>query len=138
MAGIQDLIRANEDGTISFGDSTLKEKAKKDGFLHDGDLYKVKTFREITKLEKNENFLFESVPGTEVREFLETEDGISFLLAGPEDAEVTVGLSDETEYTVSIDGKLAGTMTTGIGGKLTFGVELAGRTQPAEVEITRS
>ena len=32
-----------------------------------GDLYKVKTFKEITKLERNGMFVYESVPGTSSR-----------------------------------------------------------------------
>ena len=43
-----------ENGTISFGDYTLASKTKVEGFEFQGDLYKVKTFNEITKLEKNE------------------------------------------------------------------------------------
>ena len=53
-----------EDGTISFGDYTLSTKAKLDNFEHQGDLYKVKTCQEITKLERNGMFVYESVPGT--------------------------------------------------------------------------
>ena len=43
-------------------------KTKKDGFEFQGDIYKVKTFKEITKLEKNGMFVYESVPGTAVEE----------------------------------------------------------------------
>ena len=64
MAVIKELIREEADGTISFGDYSLSEKAKKDGFSHDGDTYKIKTYKDITKLEKNEMFVYESVPGT--------------------------------------------------------------------------
>jgi hypothetical protein len=137
MAGIENLIRANEDGTLSFGDDTLAEKQKKEGFAHEGDLYKVKTYSEITRLERNEGFVFESVPGTVVREFSETEDGMSFLVDGAEDAQITVGLADETDYEILIDGKSIGRITTDLGGKLSFGVELTGRTTPAEVTIRR-
>ena len=48
-----ELIRSEADGSISFGDYKLSAKAKLDNFEHQGDLYKVKTFYEITKLEKN-------------------------------------------------------------------------------------
>ena len=67
MAVIKELIRTEANGTISFGDYSLDAKAKLDNFEHDGDLYKVKTFREITKLERNGMFVYESVPGTAVR-----------------------------------------------------------------------
>ena len=66
MAVISELLRSEADGTISFGDYTLSAKAKLDNFEHQGDLYKVKTCREITKLERNGMFVYESVPGTAV------------------------------------------------------------------------
>ena len=59
MAVISELLRSEEDGTISFGDYTLSTKAKLDNFEHQGDLYKVKTCQEITKLERNGMFVYE-------------------------------------------------------------------------------
>lgn len=53
MSVVKELIRTEADGGISFGDYELAAKAKKSDFEHRGDLYKVKTFKEITKLEKN-------------------------------------------------------------------------------------
>ena len=53
MARVEELLRTEKDGTISFGDYTLASKTKLDNFEFEGDLYKVKTFAEITKLEKN-------------------------------------------------------------------------------------
>ena len=52
MAVIRELIRTESDGTLSFGDYTLAEKSKIEGYEFEGDSYKVKTFKEITKLEK--------------------------------------------------------------------------------------
>ncbi len=72
MAAVKELLRAEEDGTLSFGDYTLADKTKLDGFEFQGDLYKVKTFSEITKLERNGMFVYESVPGTAVEKFLAT------------------------------------------------------------------
>ena len=69
MAAVKELLRAEADGTLSFGDYTLGSKTKLDGFEFQGDLYKVKTFSEITKLEKNGMFVYESVPGTAVEKF---------------------------------------------------------------------
>ena len=47
MAVIEDLIREEGDGTISFGNYKLDQKAKKSDFKHNGDLYKVKTFSDV-------------------------------------------------------------------------------------------
>ena len=78
MTVVKELIRSELDGTLSFGDYTLDTKTKKDGFEFQGDIYKVKTFKEITKLEKNGMFVYESVPGTAVEHFEVSEDVISF------------------------------------------------------------
>ena len=93
-------------------------------FRHAGDLLKVKTYNEITKLEKNGMFLYESVPGTSVLHFQENEAGVEFVVEGDEDAQITIGLTDDTEYEVFVDGKSIGTMKTGLGGKLSLSVEL--------------
>ena len=124
MAVISELIRVESDGTISFGDYSLDEKTKLKGFMHEGGSYKVKTYKEITKLECDDVFVYESVPGTSVSNFEKKEDGARFLVEGYEDAQVTLELEVETEYEVIIDEALTGTMKTNLGGKLSFSVEL--------------
>ena len=59
MPGIKELLRSENDGSISFGDPSLDNKSKLEDFKHAGDLLKVKTFKEITRLEKNGSFLYE-------------------------------------------------------------------------------
>lgn len=126
MAAISELIRTEANGTLSFGDYTLGAKAKLDNYDFNGDKYKVKTFKEITKLERNGLFVYESVPGTAVSEFHQTENTVEFTVEGPEDAQITLELEEESEYEISIDGKSAGTMKTNLGGKLSMSVELEG------------
>ena len=110
-----------------------------DGFEHAGDILKVKTFHEMTKLEKNGLFLYESVPGTSVLNFAEKEDGVEFVVEGDEDAQIAIGLTDDTEYEVFVDGISTGTMTTGLGGKLSLSVELetAGEVPVKVVKVTK-
>lgn len=124
MAVIEELLRGETNGSISFGNHKLAQKAKVEDFQHAGDLLKVKTFRDITKLEKNGMFLYESVPGTSVLNFTETENGVEFVAEGDEDAQITVGLEEDTEYEVFVNGKSVGTMATGLSGKLSLSVEL--------------
>jgi len=124
MAVVEELLRSEADNTISFGNHKLTAKAKLEDFQHAGDLLKVKTFGEITKLEKNGMFLYESVPGTSVLNFKEQENGVEFIVEGDEDAQITLGLIDDTEYEVFIAEKSMGTMKTGLGGKLSLSVEL--------------
>lgn len=136
MAIISELIREESDGSISFGDYSLAAKSKKDDFKHAGDLYKVKTFKEITKLERNGAFVYESVPGTAVNSLKLSENGVSFLVEGFEDAQVTLELEPETEYDIKVDGNDAGTMKTNLSGKLSLSVEIdEGKLIP--VEVTR-
>ena len=124
MTAVKELLRANEDGTISFGDYTLPSKTKKEGFEFEGDIYKVKTFSEITKLEKNGMFVYESVPGTAVEGFRAEESGVSFQVSGKEDAQFTLELEADSEYTVYIDDVNAGKMKTNLSGKLSVSAEL--------------
>ncbi len=126
MAIVQELLRAEENGAISFGNHKLNTKAKVEDFEHAGDLLKVKTYNEITKLEKNGMFLYESVPGTSVVNFVETATGVEFTVEGDEDAQLTIGLLEETEYEVYIAENNVGKMVTGLSGKLSLSVELAG------------
>ena len=125
MAVVEELLRAESDRTISFGNHKLAEKAKLEDYEHGGNLYKVKTFKELTKLEKNGMFAYESEPGTSVNRFEETENGITFTVEGDEDAQITVGLEEDTVYKVYVDGANIGEMKTNLSGKLSISVELA-------------
>lgn len=136
MAVVEQLLRAENDGTISFGNHKLAQKAKLENYENAGDLYKVKTYVTMTKLEKNGMFVYESVPGTSVLNFSESEDGVSFVVEGDEDTQITVGLQDETEYEVFVNGASAGKMKTNMGGKLSVSVELAGAGE-VNVKITK-
>ena len=120
------MIRAESDGSICFGNYELKEKTKLENFEHNGDVFKVKTFKEITKLECNDNFVYESVPGTAVTGFKENEGGVEFSVEGENDAQITLGLLENTEYSVYVNGNSIGKMSTNLGGKLNLSVELSG------------
>ena len=124
MAVVSELIRSEADGTISFGDYTLPQKSKLDNVKHAGDLYKVKTFREITKLERNGMFVYESVPGTTVLHLKASENEMEFQVEGAEDAQITLELEPEKEYDIKVNGVDAGQMKTNLGGKLSLSVEL--------------
>ncbi|PNV61104.1 endosialidase [Clostridium sp. chh4-2] len=124
MPVIEELIRTGENGTISFGNYKLEKKTKVEDYDFHGDLYKVKTFYEITKLERNGIFVYESVPGTTVEDFEVTDDGVTFKVEGNKDAQLTVQLDDDTEYEVYVDDVIVGGMKTNMSGKLVASVEL--------------
>ncbi len=136
MAIVKELLKNEADGSISFGNYSLDKKAKLEDFKHKGDLLKVKTFKEITKLEKNGMFVYESVPGTSVFDFNETDSGMSFKVYGEEDAQITLGLMDDTEYDVTVGDDKAGTMKTGLGGKLSLNAPLS-KDEGIEITIKR-
>lgn len=124
MSGIKELIRTEEDGTLSFGDYELAQKTKRSDYEYNGDLYKVKTFSDITKLEKNGMFLYESVPGTSVHNFHSTAYGVSFEVEGEKDAQIILGLEEDAEYKIYINDNNIGKMSTNMGGKLVLSVEI--------------
>ncbi len=124
MAVIKELIRKESDGTLSFGNYEFDTKQKLSDFEFEGDLYKVKTFKEITKLEKNSLFVYESVPGTVVTGLKVTDDETVFSVEGLEDASITLELEPETEYKVYVDGTNIGKMKTNLGGKLVLSIEI--------------
>ncbi len=132
---VSELLRTETDGSLSFGNHELGEKAKLEDYKYGGDLMKVKTYKPMTKLEKNGMLVYESVPGTSVYRFKESENGVTFEVEGSEDAQITVGLEEEVDYEVIVGGVSAGKMKTGMGGKLSFNVELGGA--PVSVVIER-
>lgn len=124
MAVVKDLIIIEADNTLSFGDYTLADKTKKDNFQFEGDLYKVKTYKTITKLEKNGMMVYESVPGTAVHNFAKTDAVITFQVEGSGDAQITLELEADMEYKVFVDDINVGRMKTNPGGKLNISVEI--------------
>ncbi len=136
MAVIEQLIRTEEDGSLSFGNYELPEKKKLENYEYNGNLLKVKTYKDITKLESNENFVYESVPGTAVTNFNVNENGVEFKVEGVNDAQITLGLMESTEYSVFVNGTGIGKMTTNLGGKLNLSVELSDG-EPATVKVEK-
>ena len=115
MATIKNLIQTETDGSISFGDYELPAKKKLADFEHQGDIYKVKTYSEITRLERNEMFVYESVPGTAVSHLRYLDNGM----------EITVEGESGTYYNVYLNNVERASQKTNLGGKLSFSVELA-------------
>ena len=136
MAVVKELIRTEDNGTISFGDYELSQKSKLSDYQHQGDMYKVKTFKEITKLERNGMFVYESVPGTAVFDLKQDGSIMSFTVEGAEDAQITVEMEAETRYEVFINDASTGVVETNLDGKLSFSVEL-GNAAKVAVKIVK-
>jgi hypothetical protein len=123
------ILRSMEDGTLEFGDHTSSHKDKVDDFEFEGDIYKVKTFHDMTKLEKNGMFVYESVPGSTVTEYHATATDVNFKVSSFEDIQITLELESNQEYEIFVNDRSVGVMLTNVSGKLTFSVEL----NPGEV-----
>lgn len=134
MAVIEELIRLEDNGTLSFGNHLMDEKKKVLDFEVNGDLYKVKTFKEITKLEKNGKMLLEAVPGATVHSFAMNEKGAHFTVEGSEDVQITLELEPETEYKILIDDVNVGKMKTNMAGKINFSVEIQATASAVAIE----
>ena len=124
MNEAKELLRIEADGTLTFGSYTLETKSKLEDFEYQGDLYKVKTFSGITKLEKNGMFVYESIPGTKVEHFNIGEQEITFRVLGFHNAQITLELEADSEYEVYLDAIHMGKMKTNLSGKLSISAEL--------------
>lgn len=135
MAVVEGLIRIEDNGTISFGNYLLDTKSKLDNVEYNGDIYKVKTYCDITKLECNGMFVYESVPGTAVNNFKNDDGVVTMQVEGAKDSQITLELEPSAEYKVYVDGVTIGSMKTNISGKLSLSVELGN--QVADVKIVK-
>lgn len=134
MSVIEELIRVEDNGTISFGNYEMDEKKKVLDFDVNGDLYTIKTFKEITRLEKNGKFIYESVPGSAVHNFVMTDREVKFDLEGAEDVQITMELETDKEYKMLVDDMLVGKIKSNLSGKVSFSVEMVGNSHKVRIE----
>lgn len=127
MSVIEGLICRQENGSLSFGNNEALTKQKLKDFDICGDLYNVKTFKEITKLEKNGKLLFESVPGSVVTDFIINNDMAEFYIEALEDLQVTLELEADKEYKIFIDSVQVGRDKTNLSGKVSIGIDFEGQ-----------
>ena len=136
MANVKELLRTEENGTISFGDYSLDTKTKLSDFKFEDNTYKVKTFKEITRLEKNGGVVYESVPGSAVHDYKETERQIAFVVEAVDDIHITLEVEPEKEYKVFVDDTNIGKMKSILGGKIDFSIEL-NEGETAKVQVVK-
>ena len=132
MAVVDELIRLEDNGTLSFGDYTSDTKKKVPDFNVNGDVYYVKTYSEITRLEKNGRLLLESVPGSAIHNFTENKSLVSFSIEGIGDIQITMEL--ENEYRVVVDDFNIGSVNSGLSGKVSFSVDANGSSKKVKLE----
>ncbi len=134
MAVIDEIIRLESDNSLSFGNYSVSEKQKVNDFEAAGDVYKIKTHNEITRLEKNGKLLIETVPGTTIHNLKVSEKNISFFAEGIEDTQVTLELASDTIYKISVDDVSLGKMKANLSGKISFSVGLNAKMKNIFVE----
>lgn len=123
MAVVEEIIRKEENGTLSFGNYKLSKKTKVIDFESEGRLYKAKTFNEVTKLKRDGALVYESLPGTAVHNFNVTDQGVSFEVEGEEATQITLELEPKTEYKLIVDDVMIGKIISTISGKINFVVD---------------
>lgn len=123
MAVVNEVIRLEEDGTLSFGNYELKEKTKVLDFEVEGRFYKAKTFYEVTKLKRDGALVYESLPGTAVHHFKVTDSGVSFEVEGYESSQITLELEPEVEYKLVVSDVTMGNIKSTVSGKIIFSVD---------------
>lgn len=133
---IPEGIRLGPNNTLDFGAFTVKEKIKVDGFPVMGDLYKVKTHNEITRLEKNGVMLFEAVPGAAVFGFKMDDRSVSFSTIGQGNTQITLEVLPVCEYKIYEEEVLLDRVKTGPAGKISLGLELSDK--PIKILIEKA
>ena len=114
--------------TLSFADiflNFLKQLLDCSRLDNEFYVFKVKTFKEITKLERNGMFVYESVPGTTVLDMKIGNNGMVFSVEGTDNTQITVEMEADCEYKVLLDDVSVGHMKTNLGGKLSFSADLS-------------
>lgn len=134
MAVIDETIRLEENNTLSFGNYSVKEKKKVSDFKVAGDIYKIKTHDEVTRLEKNSKLVIETVPGAALHNFKMTEKETSFDIEGTGDTQITLELETDTNYKIYVDDVNLGRMKSNLSGKVSFSIELNSNTQKVKID----
>ncbi len=129
MAVVNEIIRVENNGALSFGNYELPEKTKVIDFEVDGRLYKAKTFFEVTKLKRDGALVYESIPGTAVHNFKITDKETSFLVEGNASSQITLEIESNTEYKLIISDVIVGNIKSTVSGKVNFSVDCTKETQ---------
>ena len=134
MAVVNEIIRVENDGALSFGNYELPEKTKVLDFEVDGRLYKAKTFCEVTKLKRDGALVYESIPGTAVHNFKITDKGLNFSVEGGGSSQITLELEANTEYKLTISDVVVGNVKSTVSGKVNFSVDCTKEAQSVKLK----
>ncbi len=119
-----DVIKINEDQTLTFGNYEVIEKQKVADFEYKGETLAVKTHKDVTVLKSNDKLVIETVPGTVVENFNIEESDISFNITGYKQTIVTIEVEPEVEYNLYIDGVKSDILTSKPSGKVSISLDV--------------
>lgn len=136
MSNVNEGIRIESDKTLSFGNFQSDTKQKIDNFMFAKDIYNLRTYKQVTKLEKNEEFLLETNPGSAINNFFkQNKDQVSFTVEGFANTIITLQLNEDTLYRVSSGKANLGNTKSNSSGKVKFSIDLSnGKPQNVLVE----
>lgn len=134
MAIIEESLRLESDKSLSFGNYIVKEKQKITDFEVDGDIYKIRTHNEVTRLSKNGKLLLETVPGATIHNLKVSEKTTTFSIEGFEDTLVTLELETDTNYSIYVNDVNIDKVKTGLSGKINFSLDLNSQSQQVKIE----
>ncbi len=134
MSVVKEIIKI-ENNNLCFGNYLLEEKNKVDDFVFENDKYKVKTYNKITRLEKNDKLVMETIPGSAIKNFNMSEKEISFSVEGLDDTQITFDLQANKNYEIEIDNVLIGTEKSNAFGKLGFSVNLSDTPKNIKIKL---
>lgn len=134
MPIISEIIRIEDDNTLSFGDYSTKEKQKVENFTFDNNTYKVKTHNQITRIEENGELLLETVPGSTIHNFYKDEKVISFSIEGFENTSIIMELERDAAYRITVNNNNIGSTKSNLYGKINFSLNLSISKQNINIE----
>ena len=134
MSVVKEIIKL-ENNNLCFGNYLLEEKNKVDNFVFGGDKYKVKTYNKITRLEKNDKLIMETIPGSAIKNFSMNEKNIFFSAEGLDETQITFDLQANKNYEIEIDNVLIGTEKSNAFGKLSFSVSLTDTPKNIKIKL---
>ncbi|MBQ7265995.1 MAG: endosialidase [Firmicutes bacterium] len=126
---IEEGIIKEQDGSLSFGDYKRAEKLKVENFEVDGNMYKVRTHDQVTRLSKNSNLLLETVPGASVHNFKADSKITTFSVEGKGSTQITLELEANTLYAIYADDVEIDQMKSNLSGKISFSADLSEKAQ---------
>ena len=134
MSVVNEILKS-KDNYLCFGNYLVTQKQKLEDFMFNKAKYKVKTCKELTRLEKNDKMLLETVPGSAVHKFIMTDESVSFEAEGFENTQITLELEPDQHYELKIDDILISTSKSNAFGKFAFSLTLSN--QPRSIKIKK-